>query len=74
MKKGAISAGIRIADECQRTCVRQLCVAKQIANDVSGKQSAFGIITGHEFDGAEPVIFILPVRFNLMLQVHTKAA
>lgn len=47
-------------------------VANEITDDVRAKQSAFGIISRQEFDRAEPVIFILPVRSNLMLSVHTK--
>ena len=49
----------------------QLCVAKQIADDVCGKHSAFGVIAGQEFHRAEPVIFVLPRRFNFVLPVHT---
>jgi len=58
-KKGARGAGLRIADECQSACIRQLGVAKQMADDVCGKHSAFGVIAGQEFDRAEPVIFSL---------------
>ena len=46
-------------------------VAKQIADDVCGKHSAFGVIVGQEFHRAEPVIFVLPLRFNVALSVHT---
>ena len=60
-----------IADERQSSCIGQLCVAKQIPDDVCGKHSAFGIIAGQEFDRAEPVIFVLPVRFNVVSSVHT---
>ena len=51
--------------------IRQLCVAKQIADDVCGKHSTFEVIAGQELDRAGPVIFVLPVRFNVMLSVHT---
>jgi hypothetical protein len=70
-KKELVRAGLRIADECQSACVRQLCVAKQIADDVCGKHSAFGVIAGQEFHRAEPVIVVLPVRFIVVLSVHT---
>ena len=58
--------------ECQNTCVRQLCVANEITDDVCAKQSAFGIIARQEFNRTEPVILILPVRSNLMLPLHTE--
>ncbi|SRR5713101_588770 len=63
-EKELVSVGIAIAHECQSACVRQLCLAKQIADELCGKQSTFGIVVEQEFDGAEPVLFILPVRFN----------
>jgi hypothetical protein len=44
-----------------------------MTDDFCAKQSALAIIAGQKVDRAEPVIFILPLRFNLMLQVHTKA-
>src|SRR5580692_8413700 len=43
-KKELVSAGIRIADECQNTCVRQLCIANETTDHVCAKQSPFGII------------------------------
>jgi len=58
------------AQECQSACIRQLCVTKKIANDVCAKHPGVGVIAGQEFHCAEPVIFILPVWFNLMLSVH----
>ena len=46
--------------------------SKQIADDVCGKHSAFDVIAGHEFRRAQPLIFVLPVRFNVvLLSVHT---
>jgi hypothetical protein len=57
--------------QCQSACIRQLCVTNKIANDVWAKRPAFGIIAGQEFHRAEPVIFVLPVWFNVMLSVHT---
>ena len=40
------------------------------AANVCGKHSTFGVIAWQEFDRAEPAIFILPVRFNVVLSVH----
>ena len=73
-KKELVRAGLRIAEECQSACIRHLCVAKQMADDVCGKESTFGVIAPQEFDRAEPVTLILPVRSNLMLPLHTKTA
>src|SRR5580704_11811768 len=70
-KKELVRAGLRIPDECQSACIRQLCVAKQIADDVCGKHSTFEVIAGQELDRAEPVIFVFPVRFNVVLSAHT---
>jgi len=56
-KKEFVRASLRIADECQSSCIRQLYVAKQIADEVCGKYSAFGVVAGQEFDRAEPVSF-----------------
>jgi hypothetical protein len=42
-----------------------------IEQTVCGKHSTFVVIAGQEFDRAEPVIFVLPVRFNVVLSVHT---
>src|SRR3981081_3949482 len=36
--------------------------SQQIADDVCGKHSAFGVIAGQEFHRAEPVLFVLPRR------------
>jgi hypothetical protein len=44
--------------------------AKQIADDVCCKHSAFGV-SGQEFHGAEPVVFVLPMRSMSRLSVHT---
>ena len=39
----------------------------RLDDDDCGKESAFGIIAGQEFDCAEPIIFLLPVHtFNLL--------
>ena len=57
---------------CQNARIRQLCVARKIAYDVRNRQWTFGTIARQESDRAEPVIFILSVRFNLILPVHTK--
>ena len=73
-KHKLVNARIKVADECQNAGARQLCVAKQITDDACGKQSSIGIIPRQEFDRAEPVIFILPVWFNLILPVYTKTA
>jgi hypothetical protein len=51
--------------EGQSACIRQSCVAKQIADDVCGKYSTFEVVAGKELDRAEPlIILVLPVRFN----------
>src|SRR5258708_24841361 len=42
-----------------------------MADDVCGKHSTFETIAGQELDRAEPVIFVLPVRFDVVLSVHT---
>jgi hypothetical protein len=70
-KKELVGAGLRIADACQSPCIRQLCVAKQIAEDVCGKHSTFEVISGQELNRAEPVIVVFPLRFNVLLSVHT---
>ena len=70
-KKELVSAGLRITDECQSSCIRQLCVAKQIADDIGGKSSIFRGIAGQEFHRAKPVIVFLPVRFDVVWLVHT---
>jgi hypothetical protein len=58
-----------------RTRVFVSCaLANEIADDVCAKQSAFRIIARQEFDRAEPVIFILKVRSNLMFPVHTETS
>lgn len=48
-KKELVSAGIRIVDDCQSACLRQLGVAKQMAEDVCGKKSTFWVIAAQEF-------------------------
>jgi hypothetical protein len=42
-----------------------------MAADVCTEESTFGVIDRQEYHRAEPVIFILPVRFNVVLSVHT---
>ena len=51
---------VRQACEGNSLGAGQLCVVKQIADDVCGKHSAFGVIAGQELHRAEPVIFVLP--------------
>ena len=41
-------------------------VAAQVANDVRGIQPSFQVIAGQEFDRAEPVFLILPVRLEIV--------
>src|SRR5580658_1648354 len=46
------SARVRIAEECQRACVREICIADQVPNNVGGKKRASGLSVGKEFDDA----------------------
>jgi len=71
-KKELVRAGLGIADECQSARIRQLCVAKQIADDVCGKHSTFGVITiiGKNSTVQSQSLFVLPAPFNVVLLVH----
>jgi len=71
-KKGARGAGLRIADECQSACIRQLGVAKQMADD--GLRQRVDL-RGHPWARIRSCradyLKVLPLRFNVMLTVHT---
>jgi NhaP-type Na+/H+ or K+/H+ antiporter len=68
------SAGLIVGNLGTKDCSTPTKTALESFWAVCAKQSAFGIIAMQEFDRAVPVIFILPVRSNFMLQVHTKTA
>ena len=42
----------------------------RVDDDGCGKESAFGIIAGQEFDCAEPIIFLVPVHTFNSLNLH----
>lgn len=67
-----VSAGVRIADERQRSRVGQMCIAAQVANDVCGKEPSLWVISRQEFDRAEPVLLILPVWLQILLAVRSQ--
>jgi hypothetical protein len=57
---------VRIAKECQGACVREICIADEVSDNVGGKEPSLWIIGGQEFDDAEPVLLILPVRLEIV--------
>ena len=64
--------GISIADEreCARVC--RLCVAKQMSDDSCSEEPSLWIIGGQEFDDAEPVLLILPVRLETVFVLRSQ--
>src|SRR5208282_5797350 len=66
------SAGVRIAEECQRACVREICITNEVPNYVGGKEPSLRIIGGQEFDDAEPVLLILPVRLKIVFVLRSQ--
>ena len=49
-----------------------MCVAAQVANDVRGKTPSHWVISGQEFDRAEPVRLILPVWLQNILAIRSQ--
>ena len=49
-----------------------VCIADQVANDVRAIEPSFRIIRGQEFDRAEPVFLILPVRLEIVFALAPK--
>ena len=45
-------------------------MAEQIPDDIRGKHPSLWIVIGQEFDGAEPVLLILPVRLQSILAIR----
>jgi hypothetical protein len=67
-----VRARVRVAEEHQRACVGQMCVAAQVADDVRGEKPNFRVINRQEFDRAEPVRLILPVWLQNILAIRSK--
>ena len=59
-------SSIRIAEECQRASVREICITDEVPDYVGGKEPSLWIIGGQEFDDAEPLLLILPVRLEIV--------
>lgn len=57
---------------CYMCSDRLIHTRKAVASicPICGEHSTFGVMAGQEFDRAEPVIFVLPVRFKIVLSVH----
>jgi hypothetical protein len=47
-----------------------MLIGKQVANDVRAEKSGLRVISGQEFDRAEPVSFGLPICFEIILAVR----
>ena len=65
---------VGIAQKRQRARVGQMCIADQVTNDVCGIKPSFQIIVGQEFDCAEPVFLILPVRLEIVFALGPQGA
>jgi hypothetical protein len=44
----------------------RFCITDEVSDYVGGKEPSFWIIGGQEFDDAEPVILMLPVRLKIV--------
>jgi hypothetical protein len=68
----AASAGVRIAEECQGACAREICKTNEVPDYVGGKEPSLWIIGGQEFDDAKPVLFILHVRLEIVFVLRSQ--
>ena len=50
----------------------RLCIADQVANNVGSIEPSLWVISGQKFDGAEPVLLILPVRLQIILAFRSQ--
>jgi hypothetical protein len=66
------SARVRIAEECQRACVREICIADQVPNNVGGKKTIFWIIRGQRIRRCRPVLLILSVRLEIVFVLRSQ--
>jgi len=64
-------SSIRIAEECQRASVREICITDEVPDYVGGKEPSLWIIGGQEFDDAEPVFLILPARLEIVFVLRS---
>ena len=71
-KQKLVSARVRIAEECQRACVREICITDEVSDYVGGKAPSLWIIGGQEFDDAEPVLLILPVGLEIVFALRSQ--
>ena len=49
-----------------------MCIANEIPDDVRGKEPSLWIISRQEFDRAEPVLLILPVRLEIIFVLRSQ--
>jgi hypothetical protein len=52
--------------------VFEICIADQGPDDVDGKKPSLWIIGGQEFDDAEPVLLISPVRLEVVFVLRSQ--
>jgi hypothetical protein len=53
-------------------CVREICIADQVPDDLGSKEPSLRNIGGQEFDNAEPVLLILPVRPEIVFVLRSQ--
>src|SRR5579864_2096212 len=61
-----------MTEECQRACVREICITDEVSDYVGSKEPSLWIIGGQEFDDAEPVLLILPVRLEIVFVLRSQ--
>jgi len=61
-----------MTEECQRACVREICITDEVSDYVGGKEPSLWIIGGQEFDDAEPVLLILPVELEIVFVLRSQ--
>ena len=52
--------------------VREICITNEVPDYVGGKEPSLWIIGGQEFDDAEPVLLILPVRLEIVFVLRSQ--
>ena len=72
-QRTGVGRNIRIAEECQGACVREICITNEVPDYVGGKEPSLWIIGGQEFDDAEPVLPILPVGLEIVFAMIARS-
>ena len=70
--KRKIEARRRWRQDRRGACVREICITNEVPDYVGGKEPSLWIIGGQEFDDAEPVLLILPVRLEIVFVLRSQ--